>query len=87
MPEIHVGSRVSLNYQCAGHGIVSEIVPPNCVPRTVRHSAAWRRPVTSYVVTVLVARTMAVPGRQGARSYTLAPRRIWPDPATLRLCL
>ena len=80
-----IGNHVYLDRKQLSYGVVSEVVPAHAVPRSVRHTAAWRRPVESYVVTVLTSRTLAVENHGHATVRTLSCRRVWPNPETLVL--
>lgn len=87
-PHLQVGCHVLVNNR--HKGLVSEIVPANQLPRTVRHNAEWRRPVESYVVTILTSctvrlRASSALGRAGGRASSLSCRRIWPSPQSIRL--
>lgn len=80
-----IGTHVVLDRKQETCGIVSEIVHANSVPRTVPHRASWRRPVESYVVTILAPRTIRIRSKPGARFQSLGCRRVWPDPETIHV--
>lgn len=80
-----IGTAVFLDRYDGRSGIVSEIVPPGQMPRTVRHAAGWRRPVESYVVTVVAPRSIKVRARGGMRSASIGCVRLWPNPEALRV--
>jgi hypothetical protein len=83
MTRIHVGTHVFVDQKMETCGVISEVVPPGCAPRTISHRAKWTRSVESYVVTVLSGVRIHVRGREGARDHALGCRRIWPNPETL----
>jgi len=66
------------------HGIVCEVVRPGELPRRVRHTAAWRRPIESYVVAVLGSKLVTVHGPGTVRKPTMVTRHYWPNPETLK---
>lgn len=78
------GEHIVLDHGNGMRGIISEVVPAGALPRSVKHTARWRRSVESYVVTVLAPRTIEIRGCGGSKTgHTIACRRIWPAPESL----